>query len=234
MPFRITPSRDRKLHRLLNRLPDRPLARGEVLYRAGAPAQEVFWVTGGCLILTEGQAKGSRRGRAVEVVGPGELAGDEGLRAGALRETSAVALTPAKVRVVEGRRFLLTLAGSLPSLEAFLAAKAQEISLARFLRPGGRGRGGAQARLAALLLSLAGRGASGRSSPSPLAIPFRLPHRILADLAGLHRSTVTTLVNDWIWRRVLDQRQGSLCLLEPSYFSGLLDAAVVDPSGPTD
>jgi DNA-binding transcriptional MocR family regulator len=40
---------------------------------------------------------------------------------------------------------------------------------------------------------------------------FRLPHwfthQELADLAGAHRSTVTTALNDWIWRGVLDTRR---------------------------
>lgn len=228
MPFQIIPARDRKLHRILKPLPDRALARGEVLYRAGAPAREVFWVTRGCLVLLEDPANERAGGRAVEVVGPGELAGDEALGEKAIRETSAVALDPTQVRVLEGRRFLLALTGSAASLQAFLAAKARELSLARLLVQRSRGRGGAPARLAALLLSLAERGVGKGPLPSPARIPVRLPHRIMADVAGLHRSTVTTLLNDWMWRKVLELRQGDLWLLQPSYLHSLLALSLVD------
>ena len=45
----------------------------------------------------------------------------------------------------------------------------------------------------------------------------RLTHQILADLAGAHRATVTTLLNDWIYEGVLaTDRSGRLVLARPT------------------
>jgi hypothetical protein len=37
----------------------------------------------------------------------------------------------------------------------------------------------------------------------------------LADLAGCHRSTVTTNLNDWIYDGVLTQKDGRIWILRP-------------------
>jgi hypothetical protein len=44
----------------------------------------------------------------------------------------------------------------------------------------------------------------------------RLTHQVLADLAGAHRATVTTLLNDWLYDGILTTTAEScFCLQNP-------------------
>jgi len=55
----------------------------------------------------------------------------------------------------------------------------------------------------------------GEGEGEAVRLPHCFTHRELADLAGAHRSTVTTSLNDWIWRGVLDTRRRSLLVTRP-------------------
>jgi CRP-like cAMP-binding protein len=101
------------------------------------------------------------------------------------------------------------------TLDAFILAKAEEEALARTLS-GSRTRGGAALRVGALLLHLAAR--LGRGEEKGLRIPVALTHQLLADLSGSHRSTVTTLLNDWIYDGLLRDEEKGLRILKPKAF----------------
>jgi len=42
----------------------------------------------------------------------------------------------------------------------------------------------------------------------------RFTHQVLADLAGAHRATVTTLLNDWLYRGILATGEGGRLVLQ--------------------
>jgi len=216
MPFKIVPGRDRKLNRLVKKGATRELRRGQALYRAGDPGGEVYLVTSGLLLLTA--QYGGRTERTVDLAGPMELAGEEGLVPGAHRWTNARAETSSQVVALEGKAVAQTLQTATRTFHAFLQGREGAIDLARI--PGiPRSSGGARGRLAAVLLHLAGR--FGQEEEGGVRISVRLTHQILADLSASHRSTVTTLLNDWIYDEVLEGRGKELRILHPKALTAL-------------
>ena len=87
---------------------------------------------------------------------------------------------------------------------------AQDLHLVRSAVAGSPGPT-ARERLAGVIIDLAER--FGEPVGHDLRIPHWFTHRELADLAGAHRSTVTTELNDWIWRGVLATRGRSLVVV---------------------
>ncbi len=209
MPFKLVPQRDRKLYRLVKRGEVLTLPRGSTLYREGSPPGPVYLVRTGWLRLTLGP--GDENGRTVGVVGPWELAGEEGLGSGTPRRTGTTAGTAAQVTVLDGGAVLKALGTSEKSLESYLRAKEEELSQARALA-GARLSGGAPARLALVLLHLAHR--LGKEEKGGIRIPLRVTHRLLGELSGAHRSTVTTILNDWIYRDLVDSEGGVLRVVD--------------------
>jgi CRP-like cAMP-binding protein len=51
-----------------------------------------------------------------------------------------------------------------------------------------------------------------------VAIP--LTHQLLADLSHSHRSTVTTILNDWIYAGILVEGEVGIRILEPGQLRG--------------
>jgi len=212
MPLKVVPRRDRKLHRLVKRGETLSLKRGETLYSPGDPAQDLFLVRTGHLEFTTDLGMG--KGRVVAVAGPWELAGEEGLVQGVTRRTGARAGEPTQVTRLEGAGVARALQTGSKTYGAYLLAKEEELALARTL-VGPKREGSASLHLAALILHLAAR--LGRSEEKKgTRIPIRLTHKVLADLSGCHRSTVTTLLNDWIYEGVLEQTDGQLRILRPA------------------
>jgi CRP-like cAMP-binding protein len=60
-----------------------------------------------------------------------------------------------------------------------------------------------------------------RRGEAEYVIPIPLTHHTLGELAGVHRSTVTTLLNDWIYRDLLVARNPGWTIPDPDR----LDAA---------
>ena len=209
--MKVVPRRDRKLHRLVKKGETRTLKRGNILFSAGDSGRDVFLVRSGHLQLTA--QRGSPAERVVALAGPWELTGEEGLIAGACRRTGARAGEEAQVTILDGESVNRALRSAPKSYGAFLLAKEEELALARSLA-GPRRAGGVSAHLGALLLDLSNR--LGRAEEEKgTRIPIRLSHRVLADLCGCHRSTVTTLLNDWIYEGVLQQVEGQFRILRP-------------------
>jgi CRP-like cAMP-binding protein len=211
MPLKVVPRRDRKLHRLVKKGEILTLGRGEILFSAGEPARDLFLVRTGHLEMIVSLAEGGER--VVGVVGPWEMTGEEALLSGTPRKTGSRAGGPTQVTVLDGDGVNRALRTASKTYGAFFLAKEQELALARELA-GPRRTGGASRQLAALLLDLSDR--LGRAEEQKgIRIPIRLTHKVLADLCGSHRSTVTTLLNDWIYEGVVQQEGGEIRILRP-------------------
>jgi CRP-like cAMP-binding protein len=211
MPLKVVPRRDRKMNRLVKKARVRSLSRGEVLFGPGDPAETVFLVKEGHLQITIPR-RGRHRARVVQVVGPWELGGEEGLLGGSHRRSRGLAGEGSSIVVLDGGRVNNVLRTAAKTLEAFLVAKEDELELARTLA-GLRRHGGARRRLAGLLLHLAHR--LGRREGEEVLLSLRLTHAVLADLSACHRSTVTTLLNDWLYRRILLDAEAGIRIREP-------------------
>ncbi len=207
MPLRLEPVRDRKLYRLSKSAPERPTRKGEVIFRSGEPGGVVFLVQEGHVCLRLGGEEGS--GRTVAVAGPCELFGEEGMVPGALRPYSAVAGERGVVVTLDGTAVRAVLRSSQHTLTTYLEVKERDLHLLRAAAAGSPGPS-ARERLAGVILDLVER--LGERDGEKVLLPHWFTHRELADLAGAHRSTVTTSLNDWIWRGVIDTRGRSFVL----------------------
>jgi len=217
VPLKVVPRRDRKLYRVVKRGERRRCRRGEVLYRAGDPAGHLYLVTAGHLRLIQeeddgGGGVGGVGGRAVAIACAWEMVGEEALLPDARRRTTAVAGESTELIVLGGRATQGALQTSRKTLEAFLRAKEEDLALARTLGESRRS-GGARRRLGALLLHLAHRQGSRKGEAIQVAIP--LTHQLLADLSHSHRSTVTTILNDWIYAGILVEGDVGIRILKP-------------------
>lgn len=210
MPLRVVPQRDRKLNRLVKKGETLVLKRNQILFRPGDVARELYLVRSGHLRLSQPTPGGT--GRTVAMVGPWELGGEKGLLPGTPRDFLASAGEESQIILLDGLAVRRVLQTTEKTFEAFLRAKEAEVALARALT-GHRRPGGAPARVGLLLTHLASR--LGRPGIHGTLIPVRLTHQLLADLSASHRSTVTTLLNHWIYQGVLEDREGQLELLDP-------------------
>lgn len=226
VPLRVVPQRDRKLNRLVKAAEAIPLRRGDTLWKRGDASEALVLVRRGHLRLEVPGGPGSP-GRAAQVVGPWEMAGEEALVAAsrrhrtvageeallaAARRYTAVAGEAGAVQWLDPREVTSVLTTSRVTREAFLAAWMDDLQALGHLTAGS-GHPDAAGRLASVLLHLAAR--LGRGAKTPATIPLRLTHRTLADLAGLHRTTVTTLLNDWLYRGWIADTDPGLRIEEP-------------------
>ncbi len=226
MPLKVIPRRDRKLNRVIKKATSLELRRGQTLFRAGEPATELFLVRFGHIRLVSpgpggkgtprsGRAsEGSdhRKGKVVAIAGPGELLGEEALLSETPRRWEALAGEETQVLSLRGRGTQQALQTSPKTFQAFLESKEAELALARALSASRRP-GGAKARLGALLLHLGTR-MSEKDQKAP-SIPISLTHQLLADLSDAHRSTVTTLLNEWIYEGILKAEGNGFRILKP-------------------
>ncbi|MEQ9399375.1 MAG: Crp/Fnr family transcriptional regulator [Longimicrobiales bacterium] len=199
MPFRLVPARDRKLHRLVRKAPVVTLAKNARIYAPGDAADEVFLVREGIVRLV---LPGMEQGRGERTVGlalPWEMFGDEGLTAGH-RRYGAVAGTACVVHPLPTQSVLHGLKTARSSLDAYLRGVERELHRLRHAQGGSAGPSAPQ-RVAEVLLDLAER--CGEREGRRIVLSERLTHQVIADLAGTHRATVTTLLNDWLYDGIL-------------------------------
>jgi len=216
MPLKVVPRRDRKLNRLVKKGDTLNLKRGETLYSPGDRGNLLFLVREGHMQLLSDPA--TPQERVVGVAGPWELLGEEGLFPGTSRTLEARAGEATQLTTLDGPGVNRALRTASKTYGAFILAKEEELSLARSLA-GPRRQGSASAHVGALLLHLSGR--LGRNEGRKgTRIPIRLTHKVLADLSGCHRSTVTTLLNEWIYDGALQQTEGRLRIRKPKALDG--------------
>jgi len=229
MPLRLEPVRDRKLQRLVKAATACPTRKGDVLFRRGELAAHVVLVGEGHVCLQLGEEGGDLR--TVAVAGPWELFGEEGMVPGALRPYTAVAGERGSVFSLEGSDVRAVLRSSQHTLTTYLEVKERELHLLRGAAGGSPGPTARQ-RLAVVIVDLIER--LGEPEGDGTRLPHWFTHRELADLSGAHRSTVTTCLNDWIWRGVLDTRGRSFTVsragLQTLRGEGLGPPPSIDPT----
>jgi len=213
MPFRLSPPRDRKLYRLVKKAETVHLVKGRSLYVAGDPARDVFLVRTGFMRLVLPGMEPGRAERTVAVALPWEVFGDEALTEGR-RRYGAVAGSACTVNALPKVEVLRGLKTAKSSLDAYLEGQEQELHRLRHAQGGSRGPNTGQ-RLAEVLIDI------GRRCGEPMGrgtrLSEKLTHQVLADLAGAHRATVTTLLNDWLYEGVLGEAPGKrLAIRKPS------------------
>jgi CRP/FNR family cyclic AMP-dependent transcriptional regulator len=199
MPFHLVPPRDRKLFRLVKKAQPVRLTKGRALYGPGTEAKEVYLVKEGFLRLVLPAMEQGRGDRTVAVALPWELFGDEALTDGR-RRYNAVAGSTCTVVPLPTAGVLTGLKTAQKSLDAYLEGVERELHRLRHAQGGSRGPNASQ-RLAEVVLDLADR--CGEPVGRGIHLSERFTHQILADLAGAHRATVTTLLNDWLYEGVL-------------------------------
>lgn len=204
MPFRLDPSRDRKLTRLVKRAAQERFLRRAVVWEREEAARHLYVVREGHLRLTL-PPPGDARARTVAVVGPEEMAGEEALLSGLTRRYGARAGEAVVLSVLDGAEVLRTFRTARRSYDAFLRALQEDLGRARAaaLRAAGPS---TRERLAGLLLDLADR--FGEENGRRIRISHWFTHQELADLIGGHRSTVTTALNDWLYEGILEDGDG--------------------------
>ena len=212
MPFRLSPPRDRKLYRLVKKAEATHLVKGRSLYSPGDVAREVYLVQAGFMRLVLPGMQPGRPERTVGVALPWEVFGDEAFSQGS-RRYGAIAGSTCTVLPLPKGGVLTALKTARMSLDAYLEGLERELYRLRHAQGGSRGPNAAQ-RLAEVLLDMGER--CGEPEGRGIHLSQRLTHQILADLAGAHRATVTTLLNDWLYDGILGSTAaGCLSLLRP-------------------
>lgn len=212
MPFRMVPPRDRKLHRLVKKADTVRLVKGRTLYAAGDAAREVFIVRTGFVRLVLPGMEPGRPERTVGVAVPWEMFGDEAFTEGH-RRYGAIAGSLCTLHPLPKSGVMTGLKTARGSLDAYLEGVEQELHRLRHAQGGSHGPNASQ-RLAEVLIDLGRR--CGEPEGRGVRISQRLTHQVLADLAGAHRATVTTLLNDWLYDGVLgSSSEGCLCIQRP-------------------
>lgn len=224
MPFRLEPVRDRTLNRLLKHASEASFSKGRPIYSPGDEAQEVWLVREGFVrLVLPGMEKGQGM-RTVALALPWELFGDEALTEGH-RRYGAVSGSRCVAHPLPAGKVLQALKTARRSLDAYLEGVERELHRLRHAQGGSQGPTAAQ-RLAEVILDLGRR--CGEPVGRGVRLSERLTHQVLADLAGAHRATVTTLLNDWLYDGILSTAPGGrLVLARPS---GLLSKAGYHPS----
>lgn len=218
MSFRLEPARDRKIFRLVKKAESVRLAKGRALYGPGDPAREVYLVRSGFVRLVLPGMQPGLPERTVGVALPWELFGAEAFTEGR-RRYGAVAGATCTVHPLPKGGVLTGLKTAKSSLDAYLEGVERELHRLRHAQGGSHGPSAAN-RLAEVLLDLGER--CGEPVGRGIHLAQRFTHQVLADLAGAHRATVTTLLNDWLYDGVLGTTpEGCLSLQRPPELWGL-------------
>lgn len=227
MPLHLVPVRDRKLFRLVKHSVPVQLVKGRSLYTPGDLARDVFLVHSGFIrLVLPGMEKGAGD-RTVSVAVPSELFGDEAFVEGH-RRYGAVAGSTCTVFPLPKSKVLAGLKTAKKSLDAYLEGVERELYRLRHAQ-GGSGGPTASQRLAEVLLDLGVR--CGDKTGRGIDLSVRFTHQVLADLAGAHRATATTLINDWLYDGVIGTKpNGCFRLLKPQELWALAGYDLKEPA----
>lgn len=210
MPLQVIPRRDRKLNSLIKKATPRAYRKGAVIYRRGEPSAAVLLVQVGHVRLTLPKT-GADCGRIVGIAGPQELLGLEAVTLDVPRRYTAIAGLSCTVLPLKGTAVFKALRASPMTLSQILRSNDRDLAEARLISSSSGF--SSKARIADVLLDLAYR--FGVDDGRRIKLDHWFTHRELADLAGAHRSTVTTAINDWIYDGVLKQQPRGLIINKP-------------------
>ncbi len=210
MPLQVIPRRDRKLNALIKAGTPVTYRKKELVYQQGEPSDEVLLVQVGHVCLTLPKTGGDG-GRIVGIAGPGELLGLEAVTLDVRRRYTAIAGSACTIVPLKGTAVFKALRASPMTLTHFLRSNDHDLAEARLISLSSGF--SSKARIADVLLDLAYR--FGVDDGRRIKLDHWFTHQELADLAGAHRSTVTTAINDWIYDGVLKQQPRGLILNKP-------------------
>ena len=210
MPLRVDPRRDRKLNRLVKAAELRGLRLRQLLYQAGDPAEDVYLVRSGFVRLVA-PSNGPAGERTVALVGPWEIVGDEGLVGGG-RRYRCLGGEASTYQALPGAGVFHVLKSTRRTFAALVEGYAGDLETSRHLSTGSPGPSAAE-RLARVLLDLVRRW--GTQEGKGVLLSQRITHQVLGDLAGAHRSTVTTTLNDWIYQGWIAEARRGLLITSP-------------------
>ena len=210
MPLKVIPRRDRKLNRLIKAATPVEYKKTKKIYSRGDESPVAYIVQTGHVRLTLPRT-GTHIERTVGIVGPAELFGEEALSVDVPRRYTAVSGAGCTVLPLSGIGVFKALRGSPKTLSTFFSSWHADLVTAR--RVAGLSGSSSKARIADVLLNLARR--LGHEEGRKIRLEHWFTHQELADLAGAHRSTVTTALNDWIYDGVIKQGPRELIIAKP-------------------
>ncbi len=187
----------------------RTFHRGEVLFQAGRPADELYLLERGRIRLFSRSPQGRRL--TLSVVEPGDIFGEQALFPRGARTSHAQALTDGVLYALSRQR-LEELLWEDPTLVLQVLE-----NLGKRLRSVERRLGdlvfkSAPERLAALLLDMVDPRV--RQSSGPTWLPFRYTHQQFAEMINTHRETVTKIFSRFRDDRLLDFDRDQIVLLD--------------------
>lgn len=199
---------DETAEKLLSRVEVLHKRRGEVIFRQGDPAQELWLLADGRVKLTRTTA--DQRETVLSVVGPGEVFGETCLLEGAPRAATATAIgqtTLVPVASADVDLIIATQPAVVPQLMRVLARRlrnANELLSELAFRdvPG---------RVARALVDLAGR--FGERTRDGVHVAHGLTQEELAQLVGASREAVNKALSDFAARGWLRLQMRAVCLL---------------------
>ena len=210
MPLQVIPGRDRELNALIKAATATTYRKGCVIYQQGESSILVLLIQEGHVCLTLPKT-GTERARVVGVIGPGELLGIEAITLAVPRRYTAIAGSACTVTPLNGAAVFEALRASPTTLSQFLRSNDHDLAEARLISVSSGF--SSKARIADVLLDLAYR--FGADDGCHIKLDHWFTHKELADLAGAHRSTVTTAINDWIDAGVLKPQLRGLIVQKP-------------------
>ena len=210
MPLKVIPRRDRKLNKLIKAAKQQEYRKGQTIFLRSDNADTLFLVQVGHIRLTLPRT-GKDIQRTVAIAGPGEIFGEEAITKDDSRRYTAVAGSTCVVLPLSGTRVFKALRGSPTTLDVFLSNYDRDLATSR--RMAGSSGSSSRARIADVILDLAYR--LGDDDGRRIRLGHWFTHQEIADLAGAHRSTVTTALNDWIYEGVLRQYTRALIIAKP-------------------
>ena len=210
MPLQVIPRRDRKLNALIKVATSERYRKKELIYQQGQSSDVVLLVQDGHVCLTLPKTGGDG-GRIVGIAGPRELLGLEAVTLDIPRRYTAIAGSACTVIPLKGAAVFKALRASPMTLSQFLRSNDRDLAEARLISSSSGF--SSKARIADVLLDLMFR--FGVDDGRRIKLDHWFTHQELADLAGAHRSTVTTAINDWIYDGVLKPQPRGLILNKP-------------------
>jgi len=210
VPLQVIPRRDRKLNSLIKAATPTWYRKGDVVYRRGDTSALVLLGRDGHVRLTLPKT-GAAGDRIVGVAGPKELLGLEAVTLDVPRRYTAIAGSPCTVLPLNGAAVFKALRGSPKTLSQYLRSNDADLAEARLISVSSGF--SSKARIADVILDLGYR--FGVDDGRRIKLDHWFTHHELGDLAGAHRSTVTTAINDWIYDGVLKQQSRGLIINKP-------------------
>jgi CRP/FNR family transcriptional regulator len=182
------------IERMSSHTTTRTYERGELLWRAGDPAQALTLIRSGLVKVVRTAARG--RSAICGLFGPHETVGDVALLKGLAHAADAIAASDSVTVVTLPRKVVLDEAQRLPQLSLSIACSMHEKLAALHDKIDVLSAGSVEARLATLLLKLYDKFGDDFEDGTS-RIPVALSRRDLADLVSTSFETAIRVMTRW-------------------------------------